>query len=217
MNIFKKHAKKFYYLLAVILIFIIMGFAIRPHLGQYLVTQDNLEESDAIVVLMGSIPDRTAAAADVYTEGYADKVMMVHSKMVGYDILVDKGIDIPRNADVSKKIALDLGVPEESISILDGAAQSTQDEAIYIRDYLREKKEIESIILVTSKYHSTRAKQIFTKAFATLDRDVKVISYPSEYDNFNPDKWWQDREDFKRVVLEYLKLTNFHIREQFEI
>jgi hypothetical protein len=40
-------------------------------------------------------------------------------------------------------------------------------------------------------------------------------THPTEYDDFNAEKWWQNREDLKRGVLEYLKLMNFYAREQF--
>lgn len=98
--------------------------------------------------------------------------------------------------------AIDLGIPEEDVLILEGNSRSTQDEALTIREYIRNNREIESIILVTSKYHSGRAKKIFKKALNVFD--------PS-----NVKQWWKDREDIKWVVLEYLKLANFYFWEQF--
>ncbi len=111
--------------------------------------------------------------------------------------------------------AVELGVPENHIIILEYGAFSTQDEAICVRDYLKDREEINSLILVTSKSHSVRSKKIFEKALGALDRDITVISSPSEYDTFNPEQWWRNREDAKAVILEYLKLLNFYLREQF--
>jgi uncharacterized SAM-binding protein YcdF (DUF218 family) len=111
--------------------------------------------------------------------------------------------------------AIDLGVPEENILILEGDAKSTQDEALIIREYIRNNRAIESIILVTSKYHSGRSKKIFRKALSGLDREISIYSSPSKYDTFNASQWWKDKEDIKWVVLEYLKLANFYFREQF--
>ncbi|RQD73625.1 MAG: YdcF family protein [Candidatus Syntrophonatronum acetioxidans] len=84
---------------------------------------------------------------------------------------------IPR-ADLSKKAALDLGVPRESLLIIEVNTLSTQDEAVVLRDYLK-KKDMDLIILVISKYHSARAKVIFERALESLDRDIKVISRPA--------------------------------------
>lgn len=111
--------------------------------------------------------------------------------------------------------AIDLGIPEEDVLILEGNSRSTQDEALTLREYIRNNREIESIILVTSKYHSGRAKKIFKKALSVLNREIDIYSNPSKYDPFNVNQWWKDREDIKWVVLGYLKLANFYFYEQF--
>ena len=111
--------------------------------------------------------------------------------------------------------AIDLGIPEEDVLILEGNSRSTQDEALTIREYIRNNREIKSIILVTSKFHSRRAKQIFKKALSVLDREIDIYSSPSKYDPSSANQWWKDREDIKWVVLEYLKLATFYFWEQF--
>jgi uncharacterized SAM-binding protein YcdF (DUF218 family) len=196
--------------------FIFVSVFLMPNLGQWLVAEDDLQASDMIVVLMGSLPDRILQAVDIYNERYSDKLVFVNSYRVGYDIFVERGVEIPPgNAQLSKMAAIDLGVPEENILILEGNAKNTQDEALSIREYIRNNRAIESIILVTSKYHSGRSKKIFRKALSGLDREINIYSSPSKYDPFNVNQWWKDREDIKLVVLEYLKLANFYFREQF--
>jgi uncharacterized SAM-binding protein YcdF (DUF218 family) len=196
--------------------FIFVSVFLMPNLGQWLVAEDDLQASDMIVVLMGSFPDRILQAVDIYNERYSDKLVLVNGYRVDYDIFVERGIEIPPgNAQLSKMAAIDLGVPEENILILKGSAKSTQDEALIIREYIRNNRAIESIILVTSKYHSGRSKKIFRKVLNGLDREINIYSSPSKYDPFNVNQWWKDREDIKWVVLEYLKLANFYFREQF--
>jgi uncharacterized SAM-binding protein YcdF (DUF218 family) len=199
--------------------FIFVSVFLMPNLGQWLVAEDDLQASDMIVVLMGSFPDRIyriLQAVDIYNERYSDKLVFVNSYRVDNDIFVERGVEIPLgNAQLSKMAAIDLGVPEENILILEGNAKSTQDEALSIREYIRNNRAIESIILVTSKYHSGRSKKIFRKALSGLDRKINIYSSPSKYDPFNASQWWKDREDIKCVVLEYLKLANFYFREQF--
>ena len=107
---------------------------------------------------------------------------MVNSHMVGYDALLSKGVTIPGDAQVAVMAAIELDVPADNLEIIPGEAKSTQDEALILRDYLSDKEDIESIILVTSKYHSSRSKKIFTKALNGLDRDIEIISRPSKYD-----------------------------------
>lgn len=190
---------------------------IFPNLGSWIVKEDQIQESDAIVVLMGSVPDRILEAVDIYEGTYSDKIIMVNCNMVGYDALKDRGVEIPGDAQLAHMAASLLGVPEEDLLILPGQTKSTQDEALVIREYLRENEEINSIILVTSKYHSARSKKIFTKAFDDLDRDIRVTSVASKYDDYDAKHWWKEREDFKRVVMEYLKFVNYYLKDQFQL
>ena len=199
--------------------FIFVSVFLMPNLGRWLVAEDDLQASDMIVVLMASFPDRIyriLQAVDIYNERYSDKLVLVNSYRADNDIFVERGVEIPPgNVQLSKMAAIDLGVPEENILILAGSAKSTQDEALIIREYIRNNRVIESIILVTSKYHSGRSKKIFRKALSGLDREISIYSSPSKYDPFNVNQWWKDKEDMKFVVLEYLKLANFYFREQF--
>jgi uncharacterized SAM-binding protein YcdF (DUF218 family) len=118
------------------------------------------------------------------------------------------------NALINKMAAMDLGIPEEDVVIFEENFRNTQDEALTLREYIGNNREIESIILVISKYYSKSAKKIFEKALNVLYREVDIYSSPSRYDVFNTEQWWKDREDIKWVILEYLKLANFCFREQ---
>jgi uncharacterized SAM-binding protein YcdF (DUF218 family) len=112
---------------------------------------------------MGSGPDRMLGAVDLYQAGYADEILMVRNMVRGYDLVVSQGVKIPHDTDIAKEVAVQLGVPEEKITVLPGDALSTQDEAIQVREYLKSEPDIDSLIIVTSKSHSGRAKKIFVK------------------------------------------------------
>jgi len=99
------------------------------------------------------------------------------------------GLEIPETVDVNRDIALQLGVPARDIVILEAGADSTWDEALAVKDFL-ERQGKESVVLVTSRYHSTRAKKTFEKV---LGGGYKVISCPSRYDPFDPEEWWKHR------------------------
>lgn len=212
-----KKLKKFFITLAIILAIFLLGRLSLPSLGNFLVAQDEPQPSDIIVLLMGSGPDRMLGAVDLYKQGYADYIVMVRNMVRGYDLVVSQGVKIPHDTDIAREVAMQLGVPEEKITVLPGDALSTQDEAIAVREYLKNEPDIDSLIIVTSKSHSGRAKKIFVKAMSSIDREIKVLSCPTEYDDFNVDRWWKDREDLKRGALEYLKLIHFYVKEQFEL
>ena len=48
--------------------------------GNWLVKEDVPEHADAMVLLMGSFPDRVMQAADLYNEGQADRLIIVHEE-----------------------------------------------------------------------------------------------------------------------------------------
>jgi uncharacterized SAM-binding protein YcdF (DUF218 family) len=212
-----KKPKKLFITVIVILVVVALIRLSLPSLGNYLVAEDEPQQSDIIVLLMGSGPDRMLGAVDLYHAEYADEILMVRNMVRGYDLVVSQGVNIPHNTDIAKEVAVQLEVPEEKITVLPGDALSTQDEAIQVRKYLKSEPDIDSLIIVTSKSHSGRAKKIFVKAMSSMDREIRVISCPTKYDDFNVDRWWKDREDLKRGALEYLKLFNFYVREQFEL
>jgi uncharacterized SAM-binding protein YcdF (DUF218 family) len=212
-----KKLNKLFITLAVIIAIFVLGRLSLPSLGNLLVAQDEPQPSDIIVLLMGSGPDRMLGAVELYQSGYADEILMVRNMVRGYDLVVSQGVKIPHDTDIAREVAVQLGVPVEKITVLPGDALSTQDEVIQMREYLKSEPDIDSLIIVTSKSHSGRAKKIFVKAMSSIDREIKVLSCPTEYDDFNVDRWWKDREDLKRGVLEYLKLFHFYIREQFEL
>jgi uncharacterized SAM-binding protein YcdF (DUF218 family) len=212
-----KKPKKLFIALSIIIAIFILGRLSLPTLGSFLVAEDEPQPSDIIVLLMGSGPDRMLGAVEFYQSGYADEILMVRNMVRGYDLVVSQGVKIPHDTDIAREVAMQLGVPEEKITVLPGDALSTQDEAIAVREYLKNEPDIDSLIIVTSKSHSGRAKKIFVKAMSSIDREIKVLSCPTEYDDFNAEKWWQNREDLKRGALEYLKLMNFYAREQFRL
>lgn len=181
------------------------------HAGNILVEEQKPVRADLIVVLMGSGPDRMLHAVDLYKKDYAGKILMVENWQPGYERLKALNVSIPRDAQIEAMVGVQLGVPKDAFVILPGDAQSTQDEAGIIKDYLQKNRKINSLLLVTSKFHSARAADIFRWEMAGLDRPVKITSCPTPYDNFNPDAWWRSREDAKQVVMEYAKWTNFYL------
>lgn len=196
--------------IAAVLIFLRFG-------GVWLVEEDDVSDIDeaVIVLLMGSVGDRALGAVDLYQEGKADHILMVRSHLSGYKELQKRGITISGDVDNSYLVLTESGVAKEDITIVAGDAQSTQDEAVAISEYLKNKRDIDTILLVTSKFHSHRSELIFEKALADLD--VDLYSVPTPYDSFQAKGWYKDREDIQSVVTEYIKLANYFLFEQWEL
>lgn len=185
--------------------------------GVFLVKEDNIEEvSNAVIVLlMGSVADRSLGAAKLYKEGVGNSIFMVRSYIVANEILQNKGISIIGHTSNSKMVLLNLNIKLDDIIIIPGDAKSTKDEALTIYNYVRRVQEIDTIVIVTSKYHSFRSKIIFKKVFKNLH--VNIYSAPTPYDPFKPKEWYKNREDAKNVLKEYLKLTYYFLYEQFHL
>lgn len=201
----------------VFLLIILFLFLFFRYGGKILVAKDESEhvEDAVIVLLMGSTGDRALGAAELYKEGKAEQIMLVHSYITGAEALEERGITIPGDADISQDVLIELGVPEEDIILLPGDAESTKDEALVIRKYAQEHPELENILLVTSEFHSYRAELIFNKALD--DTDVTVYSAPTPYDPYEAEGWYRNREDIQRVITEYLKLAHYFFLEQFQM
>jgi hypothetical protein len=59
---------------------LVAGVAVARELGRWLVVQDPLERSGAIVVLSGGMPYRAMEAAKIYMEGMAPQVWLTRSQ-----------------------------------------------------------------------------------------------------------------------------------------
>jgi len=181
--------------------------------GSWLVKKDKPMHADAIVILMGSVADRVLQAADLYLEGLAEKVIIVEANMDAYNSIRARGVNFLNRTEQARNAAVDLGIPADSIIILPGAANSTIQEAIIIRNYIESNPGIDTVLLVTSAPHSRRAFMIFDTAFRKAGMTLFVASIPSTYTIYNPDNWWMRKEDIQTVIFEYLKLTNFVLFE----
>lgn len=177
--------------------------------GTWLVKNDTPNHADAMVILMGNIPDRVLQAADLYNMGIAGKVIIVEENMGAFKKLEERGAHIISNTTQARNAAVSLGIPADSILILPGYASSTQQEAIIIRKYLTNRTDIDTLLLVTSAPHTRRASIIFRKAFEANRNKVLVCSSPSVYSKYNGVAWWKHKEEIQAVLGEYVKLVNF--------
>ena len=208
-------SKKIKVLIIAAVLFLLLTFSIIPHMGTYLVAEHDLAQADALVILMGSVPARALEGADVYLGGFVDKVIVVQTYIESEELLAERGVQIPGQAELTRDALVQMGVPQRQIEVLPDGVRSTWEEAQAVCSYLADNREIETLVLVTSSFHTRRTFIIFERACRNLGRDVELIIRPSSYDSFQADSWWQDRESAKLVVLEYMKLAYFLAWEQW--
>jgi len=185
-----------------------------PAAGRFLVVADPPAHADAIVVLAGSYPDRILEAVELYRAGFAPRILICREPDTAAFRRVDElGVKIPRPHDVNRMVAEQLGVPPAAIVVLDRAGDSTYEEAEVVLDDV-ERHGYRSILLVTSKYHTRRAAEIYR---ALAGDQVQIIVRPANTDTFHSDDWWRDRTSTRRLVIEYEKWLTFQLLDRWRM
>lgn len=185
--------------------------------GNFLVKKDKLFRADAIVLLMGSIPDRVLQTELIYKQGLGRRIILVEENMEGFHDLRKRGSPIVSNTDQCYNALVYLGINEEFINVLPGSARSTIQEALIIKDFIKSNPSVDTLILVSSPSHTRRASMIFSKILKHYEVPVVIYTSPGEKSTFNAARWWKSREDIQYVLSEYVKILSFLFIDQFKI
>ncbi|HEY1422036.1 MAG TPA: YdcF family protein [Candidatus Acidoferrum sp.] len=159
-------------------------------IGESLIVEDPLEKSDAIIILSDDnfYADRATRAAELFRQGLAPMV-------------VASGIRLRPYAGIAELMTHDLierGVPKQDVVTFPQDADNTREEAELL-EKLVQSKNWKSVIVVTSNYHTRRARYIFRKVFA----DTFTIRIASARDgDYDPDHWYEHRKSIKRFTHE---------------
>jgi len=100
-----------------------------------------------------------------------------------------------------------LGVPRDRIDVLD-AAGSTAEEAQHVRRLATEQK-FSTLIIVTSKQHTRRARLVMNRRLRPAG--VTVIVRASRYDRSNVTQWWTERGTLRFTLFETQRLLGYWI------
>jgi len=158
--------------------------------GEGWVVEDTLEHSDAIFVLSDDnfYADRATRASQVYRQGLAPVVVASGRRLRPY-----AGI-----AELIEHDLIERGVPKDKILRVAHDADNTREEAITLALVAKQKK-WRSIIVVTSNFHTRRARYIFTHVFP---KDTKVRITGARDGDFDPERWWEKRISVKDLSRE---------------
>lgn len=158
--------------------------------GGELIVEDPLEKSDAVIVLSDDnfYADRATRAAELYRQNFAP-------------VVVASGVRLRPYAGISELMTHDLierGVPKERILAFPQDADNTREEALALKALVAQKN-WRSVIIVTSNYHTRRARFIFATVFPT---DVRVEMASARDADFDPTTWYEHRRAVKRFAHE---------------
>ena len=151
--------------------------------------------ADAILVLSDDnfYADRATQAAQLFRQGVAP-------------VVVASGRRLRPSAGISELMEHDLierGVPKEKIERFAQDADNTRDEAIALRRLSMEKG-WRSVVVVTSNYHTRRARYIFEKVFPS---GVAVSVASARDGDFDPEHWWERRKSARNFLGELVGMV----------
>lgn len=175
---------------------LILGRALwLPAVGRFLVVADPLQRADAIVPLAGE-RERVVYAAELFGEGHA-----------AWFVATDMPHQVPgiqdSYAQLVRQEAVWHGVPDDRIVAASATAQTTYQEAVAVRQLCLERG-WRTLLVVTSPYHTRRARLAFRAAFR--DTGTTIIVRPVSPHWYAPDTWWRSRDGLRETWTELLKL-----------
>jgi len=92
-------------------------------------------------------------------------------------------------------------------------ADSTLEEARALRPCLEERG-WRSVIVVTSNFHTRRARHIWRQVFKDAPQPVRIFVYGVDDGEFEPRGWWRSRRYAKTFLFESVKLVWTYLVER---
>lgn len=170
--------------------------------GFYIAPQDQLERSDAIVVVSGGDTRlRTLKGIELYQRQLAP--LLIFSGAASDP-------KSPSNAHAMRDIAIDAGVPPDVIA-LEEQAQTTQQNANQVSTIVRALQS-NQIILVTSPYHQRRAAIEFKQR---LGVETAIINHSAPDDAWSRAWWWTNPRGWYLTMTEMPKTLFALLNQQF--
>jgi len=165
-----------------------------PAIGHWFSVQTKIASAKVIVVLAGGGPERLCHGIELYKRGMAPELWYTGNKNP-----VETRSDF-MDSELALNFAVRQGMPRDKIGLL--PSTSTFEDGKAIEALIKERR-INSIIIVTSWYHTRRAMNVIRRCIPDTNAAVYISS--STNLSFTPDNWWRDEEGLVAVVNEMIK------------
>ncbi len=192
-------------LLTVLVLFILARPQTLRAIAQFLDVGEPPRRADYAMILGGGVETRPFAAASLLHHGWVNHILISELPLLeGPNEAI-----LPAEHDLTRKILLMLGVPEESIILLPGNHASTFDEIVSLRDFLRDHPRA-TVLVVTDALHTRRTAWSVRRVLGPDAKRARFVSAVG--DSFDPQRWWLYPDGFFFVISEYLKLAFYCVR-----
>lgn len=201
----KKRRRILKTIIAFLILFLLWIFA-SPSLATYLIMEKPLEKTDAIFVLGGSSTyiERTRKAAELYKSGVSDKIFLTDDgTRGGWSKTENRN---PPFVELAKNELIKQGIDAEKIEILAPQVTGTIYEARVLSETAKNKN-LNSVLIVTSAYHTRRAFWICEKVLRESGSQTAlgIVSPETGIKTPKPDFWWLSPKGWEFVAGEYVK------------
>lgn len=176
-------------------------------LGHLMVCDQPAKPADAIVVLSGGSPARILEAVKLFKQGFAPQIILTKEAEEKYFKPLRKiGLLAEKDPAFALEVAQKSGISEDKIHVLPKYVTNTAEEAAYVGEYAKSNG-IKTILLVTSTFHTGRAKMTFEH----FNPEMTIISHGTKLETFAPKTWYDNRTTLRVGIFETQKLLIYHI------
>ena len=166
------------------------------------IVNDTPAKAGAIVVLGGGIECRPFAAARLYREGYAPKILIMD---VDLSPTEQMGLKQPEKS-VTRQILVREGVPDSAIEIVGHQVHNTYQESLGVKAWA-ETNGVSRLLVATEIFHTRRVRWLFRKTFKGTAMKVQIVAVqPREYQATN---WWRNEQGLINFQNELVKLPYY--------
>lgn len=186
---------------------IVLQILVFVSLDKVLMLDEPLVKADYAVVLDGD-NSRLLRAKEIFDQGLVSMILVSDgepAKPTEIDRMTETlGYRTPDRTQIKRQILELLGVPKDKIGVFGRASLNTRDEARGLYDYLKGKPA--RIALITSPYHSRRAKAVFEAYGPELEVSVTCLG-----GCVAPEGWRSSPALVASYVLEFVKTLYFRL------
>jgi uncharacterized SAM-binding protein YcdF (DUF218 family) len=162
-------------------------------------------KADAIYLLGGGLDYRPFAAAKLYCNGLAPRVLVSQPHLSPTE---EAGL-MPTEASVARNVLLTNGVPPTALEVVGTNMTSTRDEAFALKSWV-EQHNAHTVLIPTDIFHTRRVRWIFRKALRGTGAEVHVLALePPRYDRTN---WWHQETGIIAFQNEIIKSFYYHLK-----
>jgi uncharacterized SAM-binding protein YcdF (DUF218 family) len=197
------------WLLAIVCALLLVCYVFRAPLltglAEAWVVNDPATNADAIVILGGGLENRPFAAAKLFHDGLAPRILYMD---VRHSPAEEIGVTLTER-EATRRILLSNGVPDSAMTAIGEHVANTYDESKAVQAWM-EKSGAKSIIIPTDVFHTRRVRWVFGKELRNTKAEIHVVAIDPRRYKIND--WWRNEEGVIAFQNEFLKFVYYRFK-----